>query len=84
MTDMTFNPENMKRRFHALGAQRKAKLSVSGPLREQRDGLIAAHEKVIAALNVQIKEAEAGLHEIDMERGALARALNGQTGTGPA
>jgi hypothetical protein len=81
---MDFSPDNLRRRFHELSAQRNAKLGASGPLRMQRDALIAQHEADIAQLNAHIKDAEAGLYEIDVERGALVRALNGQTGEPPA
>ena len=67
--------DDMRVRFHELGAQRDQKLAVSGPLRAQRDLLIAEHEATITALNAQIKEAEAGLYEIDTERGRIARFL---------
>jgi hypothetical protein len=84
MSDMTFSPNNMRKRFHDLGVTRNKKLAASAPLRTKRDAKIAAHDVEIAALNAQIKAAEAGLYDIDMERAALARALSGKTGEPPA
>ena len=75
-----FDPDTMRRRFQELGQKREAIVGKSGPLRAQRDALIAAHEAQIKPLEAQIKAAEAGLFEIDRERGIIARALNGKTG----
>ena len=70
-----FDPETMRRRFHELGAKREAMLAVSTPLRAKRDALIAEHTAAVQALEAQIKAAEAGLYEIDVERGIITRAL---------
>lgn len=75
-----FTPDAMRRRFHELGAKRDAILSGSVPLRERRDALISEHTAAVKTLEAQIKAAEAGLFELDMERGLISRALNGQTG----
>ena len=75
-----FHPDNMRARFHELGRQRAVILTKSEPLRQQRDRFVADMEGKLAELNAQVKEAEAGLFEIDVERGALARALGGKTG----
>jgi len=75
-----FDPDNMRRQFHELGAKRDAILAQSGPLRDQRDALIAEHTAAVQAIDAQIKAAEAGLFDIDNERGMLVRALKGRTG----
>ena len=75
-----FLPDNMRARFHELGRQRDAILAKSAPLRQRRDRLVAEMESAVSALNVEVKEAETGLFDIDSERGALARALGGKTG----
>ena len=77
---MQFTEEAMRARFHELGALSDEKLAVSTPLREQRDAIVQAAREQEDALNAQIAEAEEGLFDIDMERGALARALKGKTG----
>jgi len=75
-----FDAGNMTRRFHELGAKRSGIIAKSDPLRERRDAVYAEHEAQIRAINAEIKAAEAGLYEIDVERGMIARALNGKTG----
>lgn len=75
-----FDPETMRRRFHELAQKRDAITAKSGPLRVQRDALIAAHEAQVRPLEAQIKAAEAGLYDISREIGIIARALNGKTG----
>ena len=78
---MMFDPDNMRRRFHELGAKRDEILAKSTPLREKRDAVLAEMEASVKALSAEIKAAEAGLFEIDQERGAITRALKGKTGS---
>lgn len=78
---------NMQAKFHALGREREAVLAKSAGLREKREALravVADMERKMAPMTAEIKAIEAPLFEIDMERGALARALNGKTGPRPA
>ena len=79
MVDMSSRTE-IKKRFHALGAERERKLALSAPLRARRDALVTKARAEELELNKQIKAAEVGLYEIDVERAALARAVGGQTG----
>jgi hypothetical protein len=75
-----FDPDTMRKRFHELGTQREAILEKSAPLRERRAQAVALYESVVKPLEAQIREAEAGLYEIDKERGFIAKALGGRTG----
>lgn len=77
---MDLKPENLRARFAELGEQREGMLATSAPLREQRDTIARAAQEQIAALDVQIRDAEDGLFDIDQERGLIARALGGKTG----
>lgn len=77
-----FHPDNMRKRFHELGRKREAVLARIAPLREERDRIVReadAKAKVLADQFKQIEKDE-DLFGIDMERGALARALGGKTG----
>lgn len=74
-----FDETEARKRFATLGKQRDAILAKSGPLRAARDTLVAASQPKERALHKQIVAAEQGLYDIDMERGALARALKGKT-----
>lgn len=80
---MNFSPEVLRKRFHENRDERDAILAKSTPLREERDRLIHQNNDRIAELNAQIKEAEAGLFDLDMEAGTLVRALGGKTGPRP-
>ena len=76
--------DEMRARFHALGKERDAILAKSAPLKAERDKVLIERDAAQAKLrdvNGRIKEAETGLFDIDMERGAMARALNGKTGS---
>jgi hypothetical protein len=75
-----FDPDSMRKRFHELSTKRESILAVSAPLRAKRDEAVAVYESVARPLEAQIKEAEAGLYEIEQERAVIARALNGKTG----
>lgn len=74
------SPETMRKRFHTLSAQADKIRGKSGPLRDRHDAMIRRHAKENEKLAAEIRKAEKGLYEIDMERAALARALGGQTG----
>jgi hypothetical protein len=76
-----FDPDSMRKRFHELGAQHDAILAKSAPLRAKRDQAVALYESVAKPFEAQIREAEAGLYEIDKERAFIARALGGKTGS---
>ncbi len=76
----TLNPTALRDRFADLGLRREAALAVSAPLREKRDAISADAASRIADLDDQIREAEAGLFELDQERALIARALGGRTG----
>jgi len=75
-----FTPDAMRKRFHEARDERAAILAKSGPLREQRDQIKREYETKMADLNAQIKQAESGLYDLDMEIGALSKALRGKTG----
>jgi hypothetical protein len=69
----------MRTQFAALGEQRETILAASSPLRAERDALVNQNAARIRELESQYLEIETGLFEIDMERGAIARALGGRT-----
>lgn len=77
---MDLNPAVLRARFADRGTDRDAALAVSAPLRAERDALVASTADRVAALDVRIAEAEAGLFDIDQERALIARALGGRTG----
>jgi len=75
--------EELQARFHALTAESNAIRARSMPLRERRDKIVRAAREKEEALNDEIREAEAGLFEIDQERAVIVRALKGETGKAP-
>ena len=75
--------EEMQKRFHALGAERERILALSAQQREAREAIrakIQALEREMQPLNAEVKRIEAPMYQIDMERAALSRALQGKTG----
>lgn len=73
----------MRARFHELGRMRDEAAAKAKPLRDEYEAMrvqeCALRDKM-APVVARLKEAEAPLFEIDQERGALSRALNGKTG----
>lgn len=73
----------MQARFHDLGrlkAEAEAKIK---PVAERYDALRRQQNEIDAALKpiiAELKALRAPLFDIDNERAALSRALNGQTG----
>lgn len=78
-----FHPENMRKRFHELGRKRDAVLARTMPLRAERDKVLQEADARAKALADQYKQIEKDedLFGIDVERGMLARALGGKTGS---
>lgn len=76
-----FNVQSMQDRFHALTDKRNDIAMRSAPLRARRDAAVAEHDAIVRPLENEIKAIEADLFEIDRERGLIARALGGKTGT---
>jgi hypothetical protein len=81
---MTTTIDLLRQNFAQACAARDAILAQSGPLRAQRDQLIATAEAALAAqvdpLNARIAAAEAALPALMSEIASIAVALNGQTG----
>jgi hypothetical protein len=81
---MATTTDLLRQNFAEACAARDGILAQSGPLRAQRDQLIAAAEAALAAqvdpLNAQITAVEAGLPALMGEIAAIAIALNGRTG----
>lgn len=77
--------EAMQARFHALGEEREPLAQKIEELKSKRDALLAEYEPKVKELEAQIHalQADGKLFEIDQERAALARALNGKTGPKP-
>ena len=80
------NADEMRKRFHELGAKREEILARTTPLREKRDALVQEYAPRVRELEKEIRkvETEGGLFDLDQERAALARALKGKTGEPPA
>ena len=70
----------MRKRFHDLGAKKASIEAKSAQLRKRRNDLIAQHTADVKALEAEIRTAEGGLYDIDVERGFIAKALGGRTG----
>ncbi len=81
---MNLTPEALRTAFHDLCDQRDAIRAVSTPMREARDAFVQDARAQEDAMNAAIREAEAGLFDIEMQIGAAARALGGKTGERPA
>ena len=78
----TFNPEEMRKRFHELGRQRQEIVARAAPVRSQYETKLAAVEAAkLAARPVldELKAIEGPLFDIDQERATISRAL-GQIG----
>lgn len=69
----------MKQKLADLQGKRAAILAVSGPLRAERDRIKNEAKAQIDALNAKIKDAEAGLFELDQDIGKLAKASGGRS-----
>lgn len=80
---MKFDPDSLRARFHELGTQRDAIIGKATPLREKRDALVNKAREDEKAINDKIREAEAGLYDLDQERAMIVRALGGKTGAAP-
>ncbi len=68
----------MRERLNELQANRQAILDISGPIRENRNGLIATFKRDERKLAEDIKEAEKDLLEIDQQISLVARGLPGK------
>lgn len=79
MVDLS-SPEAMRTEFRNLTAQKDAIEADLGPLRVQRDAVTAQYRQDVTVLNAQIKTLSEPLLAIDMQIGALVRALKGKTG----
>lgn len=75
MAKSPYTKEAMCARFDELNTQVEAIKAVTEPLRAKRDEIVQAHDREANALNAEIKAAEEGLFELEMERAALARAV---------
>lgn len=75
-----FDHATMQKRFWELTRKREEIAAQAGPLRAERDALIAKHTAEVQPLEAKIKQVEAPLFDIDRERGLIARALGGKTG----
>ena len=74
-----FSPKNLRARFHSATAEREKIAAAAAPLRAERDRISAELDTKVRALNAQLKEIEAPLFDLDNERAAISRALNGKT-----
>lgn len=65
----------VRARFDELTAKKEAIHAVAEPLRAARDQFVSEASATEAEMNAKIREAEAGLFELDQERAMLARQL---------
>jgi|SRR5262245_5378817 len=72
--------EEMRGRFHQLGAEREAAVAKLENLWTSREQLLAQIAPKMAIIEQEIERIRAPLYDIDRERGALVRALSGKTG----
>lgn len=73
----------MQQRFHELTRERDKLLEKIKPLQDKYDALRAQQNAIDVQLKpiiAELRAAKAPLYDIDNERAALSRALNGQTG----
>lgn len=75
-----FDPDSQRARFHELRAQREKIVAKSEPLRAKRDKFASEARDKELEMNQDIKEAEAGLAEIDQEMAFISKGLGGRTG----
>ena len=73
----------MQARFHELTAE-KAKIEAAAAAVQKRYDDLSAQineiDKQLRPVAAELRAARAPIYDIDCERAALARALNGQTG----
>jgi hypothetical protein len=79
----TFNPRDLRIRFHELARDIKAIEDATRPLREERDFLVHQNQARIRELEAQYLAAEGPLFDMKNEQAAIARALGGKTGKDP-
>lgn len=70
--------DDLQRQFNLLNKKRDEILAKSGPLREARDKHVNEARAIENKMNLEIKEIEKELYELDTDRAALARALGGR------
>lgn len=74
------NPAALRKRFSDLTAEAASIRAQSAPFRDEYNAEVMRHTNTVAPLEKAIREAEAGLFEIEQERAMISRALNGKTG----
>lgn len=70
--------EKLQAELNLLQAKREEILKVSGPLREARDKHANEARAIEVKLNLEIKEIEKDLYQLDTDIATLARALGGR------
>jgi len=76
-------PPDLRTRFHALGKQREEIIAKAAPLQAQFDALRVKQDEIagqLTPISDQLRAIKSPLYDIDVERAAIARALNGKTG----
>lgn len=74
------DPATLRKRFAALTAEATSIRARSALFRDEYNAQVMRHTNTVAPLEKAIREAEAGLFEIEQERAMISRALNGKTG----
>lgn len=85
---MDFSPKALRSRWKELTKKAEALDKKLQPLREELDGLVSGKGGVTVAkarerepaVRTKIKELQEQMYPVEMERAAVARALNGKTG----
>lgn len=74
------DPAALRKRFSDLTAEATSIRAQSARFRDEYNAEVVRHTNTVAPLEKAIREAEAGLFEIEQERAMISRALNGKTG----
>jgi len=74
------DPATLRKRFSDLTAEAVSIRAQSARFRDEYNAEVMRHTSIVAPLEKVIREAEAGLFEIEQERAMISRALNGKTG----
>jgi hypothetical protein len=76
---MNLSTAALRKRFADLTKKHDAIRAKADPLRLKYDTLAQHNRKAEDAAAARVKDAEAGLFEIEQERATIARALGGKT-----
>lgn len=73
MSEVEKRKEQRRARLAELREKREKILAVAGPIRAERDALVAEYQPKERALRERLRTAEADLYDIDMEIAEILR-----------